>query len=72
MKKQNKNPKLNESGCMDLTAFNAITNVVKEEKNNEMKVSELIKVIKYIVDVSGFEIVNRIGIKDKKTKKIYW
>lgn len=72
MPKKMKNPKLNTSGCKDLTAFEAINNVTKEEKGNEKQVAELIKVVKYIVDISGFELINRIGIKNKKTKKEYW
>jgi hypothetical protein len=65
----NKNPMFNNSGCKDLTAFEAINHVTKEENELEKRVHNLIKILKYIIDFAGFELISRIEIKDKKTRK---
>lgn len=59
--------KLNASGYPDLTAYAAIEKVSKEEKELYRKVSELLKVLKIIIDWAGFELIGRIWLKDKKT-----
>lgn len=59
----------NDSGCKDLTAFEAINNVTKEELELNKKVYDLIKVIKFIIRLAGFELVERLQIKDIKTGK---
>lgn len=64
-----KNPMFNSSGCKDLTAFEAISHVTKEENELEKRVHNLIKVLKHIIDLAGFELISRIEIKDKKTRK---
>lgn len=59
--------KLNASGCPDPTAYAAIEKVLKEEKELYGKVSELLKVLKTIIEWAGFELIGRIWLKDKKT-----
>ena len=61
--------KYNQSGCADPTAYEAISNVIKEEKELDKKVRNLISVLKLIIDWAGFELIGRIEIRDKKTKK---
>jgi hypothetical protein len=61
------NPKLNGSGCKDLTAYEAIKNT---DKMPEL-VTQLVKVIKQLADISGFEIIGRIGLRNKTTGKEY-
>ncbi len=63
--------KLNASGCKDLTAYAAINNVTKEQKNKDKHVSELIKVVKFIIDNAGYKLSNRIVIIDKETGREY-
>lgn len=63
------NPRYNQSGCKDLTAYYAIRNVVKEEKELDERVRNLISVLKFIIDWAGFELIGRIEIRDKKTRK---
>jgi len=64
-----RNPIFNSSGCKDLTAYHAIGNVIKEEKKLDKRVHNLINVLKFIIDWAGFELINRIEIRDKKTGK---
>lgn len=61
------NPKLNSSGCKDLTAYEAIKNA---DKTDDL-VNKLIKTIKAMIDLAGFEIVGRIGLRNKINGKEY-
>ena len=56
------NPRFNASGCKDMTAYEAIKHVCEDEK----RVNLLIKDLKCRINESGFELVGRIAIKDKK------
>lgn len=60
------NEKKNSEGYLDLTAYNAIKHVEEEER-----VKRLIFVLKYIIKNSGFELVERIHIRDKDTGREY-
>ena len=64
-----RNPRYNQSGCADPTAYEAISNIIKEEKELGKKVHNLIRVLKLIIDWAGFELISRIEIRDKKTKR---
>lgn len=61
------NPYSNQSGCADPTAYHALKNLSDEEK----KVNFLIKVLKYIIRESGFELLNRIELQNTETGCIY-
>ena len=76
MKAENKSLKKNDSGCLDLTAYEAIKNVdregkkqVKNERNEE--VYEAIRLVKNMLRKFDLIVINRIEIKDKRTGKIY-
>jgi hypothetical protein len=62
-------PKYNASGLPDPTVYYAIRNVVKEEKELDERVRNLISVLKFIIDWAGFELIGRIEIRHKKTRK---
>jgi hypothetical protein len=62
-------PKYNASGLPDLTAYEAISQVIKEEKELDERVRNLISVLKFIIDWAGFELISRIEIRHKKTRK---
>lgn len=57
----------NQSGYSDPTAFEAITNVDKEMEN----LNKTIHIIRSVCELAGFEIEERIVLKDKKTGKIW-
>ena len=66
-----KNPRNNSEGYPNPTAYEAMRNVMAEENPLDKKVSFLIKMIKFIVRESGFELLNRIELKDTKTGRIF-
>lgn len=71
----NGKPWLNDSGCPDPTAYEALKNVQREEKQRWGQTDDsahmVITTIKNILDLSGFELLERIQIKHKKSGKIY-
>lgn len=62
-----RNPYFNKEGYADPTAFHGTKDIIKEESETEKKASDLIKVLKFIIRLSGFELIERIKIKDEKT-----
>lgn len=67
----NKNPFLNASGCPDPTAYHALHPIIREEEALDAKVNFLIKVLKYVIAESGFELLARIELRDKKTGRCF-
>ncbi len=65
------NPKYNSEGYYDPTAYAGLRSVIQEENALERDVNVLVKVLKYIISKSGFELVNRIEIKDKKSGRVF-
>ena len=63
------NPKNNAEGYSDLTAYNGLKNAIHEETETEIRATKLIKTLKYIIGLAGFELVERIKIRDTKTGK---
>ncbi|SDF77903.1 hypothetical protein [Sporomusa acidovorans] len=61
------NPKLNGSGCKDLTAYEAIKSADKPDE----VAHRVIKLMKQLASICGFEVVERIIIKNKSTGKEY-
>lgn len=62
----------NSEGYSDPTAGAALAAVKKEEQAAEEKrVNDLIRVLKYIVRSAGFELNERIQLKDTDTGKVY-
>jgi hypothetical protein len=60
----------NDSGCKDLTAFQAIENVERDRKDEE-RLKKLLSTIFYICDLAGFHIEERLVLRDKYTGKVY-
>lgn len=63
------NPYYNNEGYADPTAFYGTKQIVKEEAETERRANELIKVLKFIICSCGFELIERVKIKDTKTGK---
>ena len=62
--------KLNASGCKDLTTYEALKKIEREEKE-EAKFKRLLATIFYLCDLAGFSIEERLVLKDKNTGKIW-
>lgn len=58
--------KRNAEGYVDPTAYAALQSIVNDEKA-EKKAAYLISVLKFIIRESGFELLNRIELRDKRT-----
>lgn len=67
----NKNPKRNSEGYPDPTAYEGLRPIIEEENALERRVNQLIKTLKYITGLAGFELISRIEIKDKETGRIF-
>lgn len=63
----NKNPYYNSEGYPDHTAYYGTNNIIREETETERRASELIKIMKFIIRLAGFELIERIAIKDSKS-----
>lgn len=67
---EKKDPRRNASGCMDLTAYEAIKNVEREEEAEE-RFRKFLSTIFYLSDLAGFHIESRLTIRDRKTGKVW-
>lgn len=65
-----RDPRRNASGCMDLTAYEAIRNADRDA-DAEARFKKLLSTIFYLCDLAGFHIEGRLEIKDKKTGKVW-
>lgn len=61
----------NSEGYNDPTAHDAVTKVIREENERMRRVSTVIGVIKSVVDLAGFDLIERIALKDRKTGREY-
>ena len=70
----NGKPWLNDSGCPDPTAYEAMKHIQMEawiENQTDRNARLVITTIKNILDLSGFELVERIQIRHNKSGKIF-
>lgn len=61
----------NKEGYADSTAGRALEKVQRAERKREGDISDLIKMLKLIISLAGFELIGRIELKDKQTGKEY-
>ena len=62
-----KDLKRNASGCLDMTAYEAIKHIEEETE----RFNKVLHILKSICDIAGFSIENRIILKDNRTGKIW-
>lgn len=64
--------RLNGSGYIDNTAFEAVSHVTHEEKQRRDDAAhEVIKETKALIRGRGFDVIGRIAIRDQQTGKKY-
>lgn len=61
----------NGSGCKDTTAHKAIKNISAEDHEIDKRAHDAIKLAKDLIRICGFDLINRIAIKDKETGREY-
>lgn len=64
-------PWQNKEGYADPTAYEGLKPIIRDEDEQQKRVNTLIFVLKYITRLAGFELLNRIEIKDRKTGREY-
>jgi len=65
------NPHNNKEGYPDPTASKAIRQAIKSDVELDNKAFQIVGMIKSMVGLCGFEIVGRVGIRDKKSGREY-
>lgn len=61
----------NIEGYADPTAFIAVGQVCRKESEADKRANDLIKVLKFIIRSCGFELTERIQLKDTKSGREY-
>ena len=61
----------NIEGYSDPTATIAVGQVSREESEADKRVYDLVKVLKFIIRSCGFELIERIQLKDTKSGREY-
>lgn len=61
----------NSSGYSDPTAYLGTRGIIREESEQQKRVTALIAVLKYIIDAAGFDLLSRIEVRDRKTGREY-
>ncbi len=67
VKQTKSNPYFNHEAYADPTAYHGIKNVIKEETEIEKQASDLVHIIKVICNLAGFELIERVKFKHKKS-----
>ncbi len=65
------NPKLNAEGYHDPTAYEGLKPIIKDESKRQQRVSDFVDLMKRFANMCGYEIMNRVVLKDLKTGKEY-
>lgn len=61
----------NSEGYSDPTPCAAMTKVMREENERQRRVSIVIGILKNAADLAGFDLVNRVVLRDRKTGREY-
>ena len=61
----------NAEGYSDPTAHDAISKMTREENERQRRVSAVIGIIKSAADLAGFDLMNRVVLRDRKTGREY-
>ena len=61
----------NSEGYIDPTASAAVGQMSREENEADKRAYDLIKVLKFIIRAAGFELTERIRLKDTKSGREY-
>lgn len=64
-------PYTNAEGYVDPTAYEGTKNIIRDITDTERKCNFLIKVLKFIIKESGFELLNRMELKHTDSGRIF-
>lgn len=63
--------KYNAEGYADPTAYCGMKEVIREENETDKRAFDLVKMLKYIIKLAGFELIERIQLRDTKSGREY-
>lgn len=63
------NPKRNKSGCLDLTAYEAIRRADIELEHERLH--KMIDILHTVCELNDFHIMEHVVLKDKRTGKVW-
>ena len=66
-----RNPRRNAEGYPDPTAYLGTKEIIREESEADKRAFDLVKVLKYIIRAAGFELIERIQLRDTKSGREY-
>ena len=61
----------NAEGYSDPTAHDAITKIAREESERLRRLSAVVGVRKSVADLAGFDLIERVALRDRKTGREY-
>ena len=61
----------NPEGYADPTAHDALASIVQAEEAADQRCMLLIRVLKGTIELAGFELAERIVVRDKSTGRVY-
>lgn len=64
-------PRRNASGCPDPTAHDALLPIAQADAELEARTTRLIKALKIMVDLAGYDLMARIKIRDRESGRIF-
>lgn len=60
-------PWQNKEGYPDPTAYEGLKPIIREDEEQQRRLSNLIFVLKYIIHLAGFELLNRVELRTSET-----
>lgn len=64
-------PKRNPEGYSDPTAYEALSAVLQQQDEDDLRCQQLIKALKITIDLAGYDLLTRIEVRDRKTGRAY-
>ena len=61
----------NASECADPTAHDALLPIVEAEEALERRTNALIKSLKKLIDLSGYDLLARIEVRDRQSGRVF-
>ena len=63
-------PKRNLEGYIDPTAYKALSAVQAQQDEDDRRCQQLIKALKFTIDLAGYDLLARIEVRDRKTGRL--
>lgn len=61
----------NPEGYADPTARDALEPIQREQLEADQRLARLIKTLKSAIDLAGYDLLNRIEVRDRRTGRCY-